>query len=129
MGTRCLWKPGAVSSKINFGARCRVSATGGGHLDIGISGVWCLVSGIQHEPRVNASTATQRSQRHLTSFNYCTISNCSARGVTCDRLDEYLSPSKSIVTWDVCQIFGRPRRQSPLPEGGCQKWHDQHEDP
>jgi hypothetical protein len=29
---------------------------------------------------------------------YCTISICSSKGVTCDRLDEYLSPSKSIVT-------------------------------
>jgi hypothetical protein len=54
---------------------------------------------------------------------YCTISICSSKGVTCDRLDEYLSPSKSIVTWDVCQISGRP------PRGGLKNrffsgvWH------
>ena len=30
-----------------------------------------------------------------------TISNCSARGVTCDRLDEFAPPARCMVTWDM----------------------------
>ena len=35
--------------------------------------------------------------------NYCTILNCSARGVTCDHVDEFVLPARCNVTWDMSE--------------------------
>src|ERR1700679_2556498 len=49
---------------------------------------------------------TQNSQLYT---QYCTISNCSAGGVTRDHLDEIFTPSKSVVTRDMAKYSaGQP---------------------
>ena len=39
----------------------------------------------------------------VTVLEYCSISNCSAKGVTCDPLDELASPARCNVTQDMAQ--------------------------
>ena len=48
------------------------------------------------------------SKLRVICLKYCTISNCSSRGVTRDRLDEFAPPARCIVMWDKSQILASP---------------------
>jgi len=52
-------------------------------------------------PKLIPNFFFQPSYVHPCGLAYCTISNYSSRGVTWDRLDEFVSPSNRIVTWDM----------------------------